>query len=98
MAKEIIWTKRANQKFNKIISYLEEEWNESVTQNFVQTTYKILELLSKQPYLGSLENSKHNIRGILVSKQNRLFYRISDDKIILVNFFDTRSKKRSKKY
>jgi addiction module RelE/StbE family toxin len=95
MAKEIIWTKRAVKKFNKIISYLEEDWNESVTENFVQATYHKIELLIAQPYLGSLENSKLDIRGILISKHNRLFYRVIDDKIILINFFDTRSKRRN---
>lgn len=93
MAKEIIWTKRANQKFNNIISYLEEEWSESVTEDFVRTTYNKIELLTEQPYLGSLENSELDIRGILISKHNRLFYRVVDDKVILINFFDTRSKK-----
>jgi plasmid stabilization system protein ParE len=32
MAKEIVWTKRANGKFNKIIGYLESEWGENVTK------------------------------------------------------------------
>lgn len=45
MAKEIIWTKRALQKFNKIISYLEEEWNESVTKDFVQKSYRVIEFI-----------------------------------------------------
>ena len=92
MAKEIIWTKRALCKFNKIISYLEKEWNESVAKDFVQKTYKILTLQSEQPYIGSLEDNKLSIRGILLTKHNRLFYTISCDKIILINFFDTRSK------
>jgi plasmid stabilization system protein ParE len=36
MAKKIIWTKRATDKFNKIIDYLEQEWGPNVTQSFVR--------------------------------------------------------------
>ncbi|MBY0433167.1 MAG: hypothetical protein K2U26_03565 [Cyclobacteriaceae bacterium] len=32
MAKKIVWTKRANSKFNKIIDRLECEWSPIVTQ------------------------------------------------------------------
>lgn len=34
MAKKIVWTKRANTKFNRVVSYLEKEWGERVTENF----------------------------------------------------------------
>lgn len=30
MAKKIVWTKRANIKFNNIIDYLEKEWGSNV--------------------------------------------------------------------
>jgi len=91
MAKELIWTKRANVNFNKIIAYLENEWGEKVTENFVKKTYTILELLSDQPEIGTLEHQNKNIRGFPLSKHNRLFYRITDKEIILLNFFDSRS-------
>lgn len=38
MAKKIVWTKRANNEFNKIIDFLEQEWGINVTQNFVAKT------------------------------------------------------------
>lgn len=63
MVKEIIWTKRANNKFNKIIDYLEREWGENVTRNFVKKTYDIIELISDQPELGTMENPEKSIRG-----------------------------------
>ena len=91
MAKKIVWTKRAITKFNNIIKYLEEDWGEGVTENFVRKTYDIIELISDQPALGTLENPEKNIRGFLLTKHNRLFYRETEKEIILLNFFDTRS-------
>ena len=97
MAKKIVWTKRANSKFNKIIDHLESEWGPSVTLNFVTRTYDIIELISDQSDLGTIENSEKNIRGFLLTKHNRLFYRVTDKEIILLNFFDTRSGPKRKR-
>ena len=97
MAKKIVWTKRANSKFNKIIDHLEKEWGLKVTQNFVKKTYDIIELISDQSELGTIENSEKNIRGFLLTKHNRLFYRVTETEIILLNFFDTRSGPKRKR-
>ncbi len=94
MAKKIVWTKRANSKFNEVIDYLEKEWGHRVTQSFVRRTYDLLDLISDQPELGSIENQEKKIRGLLISKHNRLFYKTTDKEIILLNFFDTRSKRK----
>jgi plasmid stabilization system protein ParE len=91
MARKIVWTKRANTKFNKIIDYLELEWGPNVTRNFVNKVYDIIDLISDQPDLGTLENPDKKIRGFLVTKHNRLFYRITEREIVLLNFFDTGS-------
>jgi plasmid stabilization system protein ParE len=98
MAKKIIWTKRANSKFNKIIDYLEQEWGLKVTQSFVRKTYDIIDLISDQPDLGTLENQERKIRGFLLTKHNRLFYRVTDKEIILLNFFDTRSGPKRRRF
>jgi plasmid stabilization system protein ParE len=98
MAKKIVWTKRANSKFNKIIDYLEQEWGHSVTQNFVTKTYDIIELISDQSDLGTPENSEKSIRGFLLTKHNRLFYRVTEKEIVLLNFFDTRSGSKRKRF
>jgi plasmid stabilization system protein ParE len=91
MARKVVWTKRANDKFNKIIEFLEQEWGSNVTRNFVRRAYDIIDLISDQPELGTLENQERKIRGFLLTKHNRLFYRVTDKEIILLNFFDTRS-------
>lgn len=94
MALRIIWTKRANTKFNQIISFLEHEWGDKVTTNFVRKAYTIIELLSEQPLLGTLEKPGENIRGFLITKHHRLFYRFTSKEFVLLNFFDTRSGRR----
>jgi len=90
MAKTIIWNRRASDKFNAIIKYLEKEWGDKVTQNFVIRTYRIIEILAQNPEIGTLENPEKQIRGFVITKHNTLFYRIENDNLILLNFFDNR--------
>lgn len=98
MVKEIVWTKRSLTKFNSIIKFLNERWGENVTVSFINKSFNIIELLAKQPYLGTLENEKLGIRGFLITKLNRIFYRVTEKQIILLNFFNTSSGDSRRKY
>ncbi|RPH29901.1 MAG: type II toxin-antitoxin system RelE/ParE family toxin [Bacteroidales bacterium] len=82
MALTIYWSKRADRKFDKIISYLEEEWGDTVTKAFVKKVYDFLDILIEFPEIGSVEHAERNIRGFVIVKQLTLFYKIKEDKII----------------
>jgi hypothetical protein len=56
-----------------LTAYLNQEWSENVAKQFVKRTFELVELLSKQPNIGPYQNSEKKIRGILISKHNRLF-------------------------
>jgi plasmid stabilization system protein ParE len=98
VAKKVVWTKRASRKFDGIIEYLEEDWNENVVRAFVLRTEKILELLSNNPELGTVENSERGIYGFRLTKHNRLFYRFDDQRLIVLNLFDNRQNPKRKRY
>ncbi len=98
MALDIYWSKRADKKFDKIIGYLDEEWGEAVTKAFVKKVYDFIDILIEFPEIGSIEHAERNIRGFVIVKQLTLFYKIQDDKIILLNFFDNRQNPKRKKY
>ena len=90
MAKTIVWNRRASNSFNSIIQYLQNEWGYNVTRDFVIRTYKIIDLLAEHPEMGSIEHFEKQIRGFVITKHNTLFYRIDNEKLILLNFFDNR--------
>ena len=90
MALEIVWSKRASLKFDQINTYLIEEWGEQSAKQFIGKVFTILEILSEFPEIGSIENKEKRIRGFTVVKQVNVFYRIKNDKIILLVFFDNR--------
>jgi len=98
MALTIYWSKRADSKFDRIIEFIHNEWGETVTKAFVKKVYDFLDILEEFPEIGALENKERNIRGFVIVRQLTLFYKIQDNKIILLNFFDNRMNPKRKKY
>jgi plasmid stabilization system protein ParE len=98
MALTIYWSKRADSKFDRIIEFIHNEWGETVTKAFVKKVYDFLDILEEFPEIGTLENKERNIRAFVIVRQLTLFYKIQDNKIILLNFFDNRMNPKRKKY
>lgn len=97
MALTVYWTKRADKKLSSIIDYLNKEWGEVVVGNFVRTIDNFLDILTEFPEIGSIENSKKNIRGFVIIKQLTIFYRIKSHRIIILNLFDNRQNPKKRK-
>jgi plasmid stabilization system protein ParE len=97
MALEILWTKRAEKKFDQILIYLLDEWGEKVTKAFVRKVYDFLDILSEFPEIGSVENISKNIRGFTIIKQVSIFYKVKDNQIIILLFFNNRQNPRKKR-
>ena len=94
MALEIVWTKRAQTGYDKIIDYLETHFSDMEVQRFVRQSNEFFNLLSQYPEL--LESTKkHNYlhRGP-INKYTILTYRIKPRKkqIELINIRSARQK------
>jgi plasmid stabilization system protein ParE len=98
MALEILWSKRADKRFDNILEYLEEEWGDHTTSLFVKKVYDFLDILSEFPEIGTIENKELNIRGFVIVKQLTIFYQIRNSKIIILNFYDNRQKPKTKRF
>lgn len=98
MALVLKWSKRADKKFDKILDYLSTEWGDRVTKNFIKKVYNFLDLLMDYPEIGSIENKEKEIRGFTIVKQVNIFYRVKDNTIIILDFFDNRQALKKKKF
>ncbi len=76
MAYKIISSKRFSNKLAKLIFYLKTEWSHKVADNFSDKLFKRLDTLALQPFIGKPSNRKSNTRSLLITKHNRLFYRV----------------------
>jgi len=89
MAYKAIYKKRFINKLNKLLDYLHKEWQIEVASDFIEKLKNRIESIKLNPNIGSQSGLK-NIRSILITKHNRLYYRIEKDKIVIINLIDTR--------
>lgn len=92
----LIWTKTARSRFAEILNYIEREFGESARQQFRSKTKEFTTLLKEFPEMGAVEIRDKKIRGFQLTRQTRVFYRLSDNKITLLTFFDSRQDPRKK--
>lgn len=94
MALGIVWTKRAEIGFAKMIDYLETHFTDKEVRKFVHQSHAFFDLLCQYPEM--LENSKKQkyVRRGPINKYTILTYRIKPRKeqIELINIRSSRQK------
>ena len=90
MAYTIIVKKRFTNRVQKVLEYLEKEWSHKVAEEFLVKIDRRIDLLSRQPNIGLLSTKVKGIRGLLITRHNRLYYKIKGKKVIILNMYDTR--------
>ena len=83
MAYKIIVKKRFTNKVLKLLLYLETEWSNESAKKFLNKLDKRIHNLSLHPFTGIQVQQYQNLRSVLITKHNRLYYRIKEDTIEL---------------
>lgn len=90
MAYEIIVKKRFTGKVLRVLVYLEKNWSYKVAADFLLKIDRRINLLAIQPFVGAPSLKIKGVRGLLVTRHNRLYYKIKGNKVIILNMYDTR--------
>lgn len=98
MAYEVIFKKAFNNKISKLLRYLEKEWSKEVADDFLKKLDTRLSTLKLYPCIGSPSRTVKDVRGILITKHNKVFYKVSGNKIVLMTMVDTRRNPRKNRY
>ncbi len=91
MGYKIIFKKRFAKNLFNVLTYLEREWGKKIADEFQDKIDNAIQLIQFHPHIGAPSN-KINVRGLLITKHNRLFYKISANTIIILSLADTRKK------
>jgi plasmid stabilization system protein ParE len=90
----IVWTKKARKRFGEILDYIDLKFGDTARQSFITKTKDFTRLLYEFPEIGTVEIPDKKLRGFQLTKQTRVFYRLKNDQIILLTFFDSRQSPR----
>lgn len=93
---EIFLTKRANTNLITIRNRIKSTWGNITAAAFEQRVFDFFEVLKRFPEIGTLEFAEKGIRGFQLAKQTRVFYRIKEEQIIILNFFEVRQNPKKK--
>ncbi len=94
MALKIVLNKRADRKIDKTLEYLNSEWSGKIAGEFIENLFNTIELLSSFPESGIVVDKEKKIRGFLLTKQIKIYYRAEKDKLIVLNLIDTRQEQK----
>lgn len=90
MIRDIIISKIAKGKVEKLFEYLLENWNFKVKSDFAEKLHRSIKIIQINPEVFPKSNLKKGLHKCVVSKQTTLFYRFNPKNIIIVTIFDTR--------
>ncbi len=85
---KVYWTTEAEETFNKNITYLEQEWTETVIEGFINKTEEIINTIQANPLLYPVVNKRKGIHKCLIVKQVSLYYRITENRLELLTFWN----------
>jgi len=90
MHRLIIWSRLAEKDFAAILSYLNENWDEKVVNQFIDLTEEIIGQISINPRQFPVIFKKEKIRKCVLTKHNTLFYRDTKSQVEILRIYDTR--------
>ena len=98
MEKKIVVTRRFRKNVHSIYEYLRKEFSTATGFKFLQKVEEKLDFIARHPEGGKASLKRTNVRSILFTPHNRIFYRIKNDQIQLLSIFDMRKDPKRNRY
>ncbi|SRR5258706_15189380 len=93
---KVVWTKTAQKRLQAILFYIQKEFGDNAKMHFRTRAIDFTKLLAEFPEIGTLEIKEKNLRAFQLTKQTRVYYRIKEERITILTFFDSRQDPRKK--
>ena len=98
MEKKIIITKRFRNNTLRVYQYLLKEFSSKTAFSFLDRLEKRIEFIAKNPEIGKVSVKRKNIRSVLFTPHNQIFYRYQKNTIEILCLFDMRRNPKKKPY
>ncbi len=98
MAYKIKQSKLFLGKTIKLLSYLEKRWGKKVAEEFKEVLDRKILQLAETPNIGINSIKMLDVKRVVITKHNKLFYNVKGKTIYLITLFDTRQHPNKNKY
>ena len=98
MEKKIIITKRFRNNTLRVYQYLLKEFSSRSAYKFLDRLEKRIEFIAKNPEIGKASMKRKNVRSVLFTPHNQIFYRYQKNAVEILCLFDMRKNPKKKPY
>jgi plasmid stabilization system protein ParE len=98
MAQKVIISKRFRNNTYRVYQYILKEFSSQTAYHFLQRLEQRIEFIASHPSAGKLSYKRKDVRSILFSPHNRIYYRYHNDTIEILCLFDMRKKQGKSPY
>ena len=98
MAYKIIFQKKLIKKSAEVSGWIEKEWSKASADKFAITLYNKIESLRQTPLAGMPSPKKPEYRKLIITKHNKIYYRIKGKTIYIVNLIESKQNPGKNKY
>lgn len=98
MEKKIVVTKRFRNNTYKVYQYLLKEYSAKTAFQFLNKLEQRIELIIAHPSIGKPSKKVQDVRSIILTPHNQIFYRLRDNTIEILCLFDMRRDSKKKPY
>jgi plasmid stabilization system protein ParE len=98
MAYRIQISKRFEVNTRKVYEYIAEEFGIAVANEFTERLYSRIYSLLITPFSGIVCDAEKGTRKIVISKHNKVYYRISGDTVFVLTLFSSKLNPSKNRY
>jgi len=98
MEKKIIISKRFRNNTLQVFQYLLKEFSTKTAHGFLAQLEKRIDFIISNPEVGKATVKRKNVRSILFTPHNQIYYRYQDNTIEILCLFDMRKHPGKKPY
>lgn len=95
---EIIWSEKADETYDEILDWIEERFTSKEVDDFVITTYEVLDGIEEYPKSYPVSKTLKKVRKAVIHRHSSLYYRVGKEEIELLFFWDNRKNPEDKSY
>jgi plasmid stabilization system protein ParE len=90
-SKLVYWSPQAEESYLNTLSYILDQWSIKVATSFQYKVESLIEKIKTHNWLCPASDKNRKLRRCVITHQSSLVYRIKNDVIEIVAFFDNRS-------
>jgi plasmid stabilization system protein ParE len=98
MAYRLDFTEQFEMSTARTAKWLKKKWSFGSAQKFQDKLAVAIEKIIANPFIGQRSRKFENIRSIMVTKHNRLYYRITDTTITFLELIELKQSPHRNKY